>query len=200
MKFFKNLLKKLWSQKLKRRHLRYIKSRVGKIGKSVEDGPTQDREFESMFAHLKTSGLPLVYADSIEQLGNVGPSAALRWMIFLGKGFGKMPTHEKIRILRHESAHIMQQKRMGFPKFVRRYFGSERWRFAIECSAELEVCLAMKHMGMTRVDICEHARDWVEQAVESKIYRLNRLNKQIVKEQVTQIFREMIFSKEYQEL
>lgn len=101
-------------------------------------------------------------------------STALRTVVVLGKDFDQRPLHVQIRILRHEFAHILQQRRHGIMFWLR--YLSAPWRWAYETGAECEAVRSMAERGWSDDDLKKIIDNFATRVFASKTWALKSLN------------------------
>lgn len=159
--------------KIKGKHINFVRSGVSYLPFRKLPGDDHD--------HLK--GL---YKYAREHLGVrsflqktlSGPrertTTALRSVIILGKDFDKRPFYLQIKVLRHEMAHILQQRKHGVMFWLR--YLSAPWRWAYETAAECEAVRSMAERGWKDDDLKQTIDRFAERVFTSKTWALKSLD------------------------
>lgn len=103
-------------------------------------------------------------------------SMALRFIIFLGDDFYSRSEVQQIRTYRHELSHILAQRILGFLWFAFLY-KFQRYRWALEVSAESEVVVTMVEQGVNQKAMDNHIQRYAHTiCVPDGLYKFSRLN------------------------
>lgn len=159
--------------KIKSKHINFVRSGVSYLPFRKLAGDDQ--------AHLR--GLYKYARDhlgvrSFLQKTLSGPrertTTALRTVVVLGKDFDQRPAYLQIKILRHEFAHILQQRKHGVMFWLR--YLSAPWRWAYETAAETEAVRSMAERGWSDEDLKKIIDDFSSRIFTSKTWALKSLN------------------------
>lgn len=103
-------------------------------------------------------------------------SMAARYVIFLGEDFDRQPKIRQIRVYRHELSHIWAQRILGFLYFLLLY-KSQRYRWALEVSAQSEVVVTMVEQGENKLFVEKHIERYANAIiVRDGLYKFSRLD------------------------
>ena len=157
--------------RLKSKHIKYAGGRSSYLVLRHDKNRTDVEQLEDLFAHAKELGVRHIVRKTLSG-ARERTSTALRRILILAKDFDTREVWEKIRLLRHELAHVRQQRDLLF--FLR--YLVMAWRWAYEVAAERESVRYLAERGWNDARIKVYIDDFVKRLFESKILALKRLD------------------------
>lgn len=160
--------------RIKSRHIDYADSSASYLKVRHTQSLPDETQLEDLFTYAReTMGVRHVVHKTLS-----GPrertSTTLRRTIILGTDFNDRPAWSKLKLLRHELAHVRQQADHGLLFWLR--YLTVGWRWAYEVGAERESLRYLAERGWNNAQIKPHIDAFIEGMFTSKVWLLKNLD------------------------